>query len=721
MNELLENALIYAEKAGWEIFPCKLDKSPYTKNGFKEATTDPEQIKKWWAKWPEASIGCATGPASKIFVLDIDLPFGPKSLEDLILKHGSLPETRLQQTGSGGFQYFFQWNGKNIKNSAGKIGKDIDVRGNGGYCILPPSPHPTGNQYKWVQRVEMPFAPDWLTNLIVKKPAIKTVSHPQQGGNSQYGLMALSQEIILLSGAGEHQRNDQLNRSSFALGQLVAGGELEAGHVENSLKGIALSIGLEETEARKTFKSGFDSGVQTPRKAPENKQINDKSYLYVPDGKNVSGVSRCQQNDDSVSTVSGVSAKCNQNDESCKQTPQSCKQELPNYTENTDRSLMSLIEEFILNSNGYFHVRDIDNEFGLRTRKEKNARSRALSYMAREKKIINKDRGVAGKWHIISSDIEWVDLDAPVEEAYDISLPFNMHEHVIIPPHSIIIVAGTGDAGKTTLILNILRQNMYKQYKKIYLMSEMGNGEYKQKIRRFGDPMDQWKKISAAQRSYDFNGVIEHHNKNGLTCIDYLEEVQGEYFKITSQIRDIYDALGDGVAVVAIQKESKAVYARGGEGTMEKSRLYLTIDYLATVPKGVICAIKILKVKNFVGDNYKNFELHFKIHGRNEMTVLMDWTPSHKVDRLKCTVEYERTNQNINLEEKEYAVTFKTNTGRIVGLSGKDHYNILTNYGEEAGPILETLSKDSYKGNFIKDRNWYMQITGILAKKLKNF
>jgi len=640
-NQLLNNALIYADKAGWKIFPCKLDKTPYTKKGFKEATTDPEQIKKWWTKWPDASIGCACGPDSGIWVLDVDLPQGPESLKKLISENGELPETRLQQTGSGGFQYFFSWNGKNIRNSASKIGKDIDIRGLGGYCIIPPSPHPSGNEYKWLKRVDMPNSPEWLSDLIVKKPAIKHVIHPQQGGNSQYGLSALSQEIILLSCAGEHQRNDQLNRSSFALGQLVAGGELESGHVENSLIGIALSIGLDETESRKTFQSGFNSGLQTSRKAPENKQIDDKSYLYVPD-ENVSNVSGVSTESGVEQDVSNHVSKVEQNGISCKQNPISCKQESPNYAENTEESLMYLIEQFILNSSGSFHVRDIDNEFGLRTRKEKNARSRALNYMARKRKIINKDRGVAGKWHIISSDIEWVDLDAPVEELYGIDLPFGLHKHGTISPKSIIILAGTGDAGKTTFVLNLLRMNINKKYKKVYLMSEMGNGDYKQKIRRFGDPMDQWKKILAAQRSYDFNGVIEHHNKNGLTVIDYLEEVQGEYFKVTSQIRDIYDALGDGVAVIAIQKDSKAIFARGGEGTMEKSRLYLTIDYLLTVPKGIICAIKILKIKNFIGNNYKNFELHFKIHGKNEMTVLMDWTPSNQVDRSKCTIEYER-------------------------------------------------------------------------------
>jgi hypothetical protein len=58
---------------GIPIFPCKQNKAPLTKNGFKEATADKEQIREWWHRWPEAMIGIPTGTASGIVVIDIDL------------------------------------------------------------------------------------------------------------------------------------------------------------------------------------------------------------------------------------------------------------------------------------------------------------------------------------------------------------------------------------------------------------------------------------------------------------------------------------------------------------------------------------------------------------------------------------------------------------------------------------------------------------------------
>lgn len=626
MSQLLENALMYAEKAGWSVFPCKLDKSPYTKHGCKDATKDPDQIRAWWTKWPDASIGCACGPDSKIWVLDIDLPDGPDSLKKLIADNGELPETRLQQTGSGGMQYFFSWNGKEIKNTSGKLGHKIDTRGDGGYIIVPPSPHPSGGTYKWLKRVDMPHAPEWLSDLVVKKPAITHVSHPQQGGNSKYGVAALSKQIIELSGSGEGQRNQQLNTAAYSLGRLVSGGELEIGHVENSLIGVALAIGLPEPESRKTIQSGLKSGMQVPKKAPEFENDNyyaDQKLSELSKLSNLSKLESTKQNSANSASLSNT-----------KQTQQE------NSTIPPD-NITAHIELFIKNSTGCFTTRDIDTEFGLKTRKEKNTRSWALNKMVKDF-LINKDKAVAGKYHIIDAKIDWIDLDAPIEETFNIVLPFGLHESVLIPPKAIIIMAGSTNAGKTAFMLNTLKLNRQQKYKKTYLMSEMGSGEYVSRLKKFGEPLTEWKSIQAASKSCDFNGAIKHHNPDGLTCIDYLEEIQGEYFKIASNIRDIYDALDDGVAFIAIQKRSDQKVARGGEGTMEKSRLYLTLDHLCTKDHSIVCALSITKLKSFIGKNLQNHEMHFEITKGSIITKVMDWTPSYKVDRAKCAIEYER-------------------------------------------------------------------------------
>jgi hypothetical protein len=147
--DMLRHALRYAQR--WAIFPCRRNKTPWTKRGFQDATKNQDRIREWWKQWPDASIGVPTGELNGIWALDIDLPHGPESLARLEAEHGPLPETLVQRTGGGGQQYIFRWDDRHpIRNSAGLIGPGIDVRGEGGYIILPPSLHPSGRRYAWI-------------------------------------------------------------------------------------------------------------------------------------------------------------------------------------------------------------------------------------------------------------------------------------------------------------------------------------------------------------------------------------------------------------------------------------------------------------------------------------------------------------------------------------------------------------------------------------------
>ena len=126
-------------------------KHPRLPGGFKIATRDKDQIRWWWTDWPNANIGVATGPASGCFVLDIDAKNGGiESLAQIEAVHGQLPRTLEVLTGSGGGSrhlYFRYPIGLQIGNSAGRIAPGIDVRGDGGYVVAPPSRHISGNRY----------------------------------------------------------------------------------------------------------------------------------------------------------------------------------------------------------------------------------------------------------------------------------------------------------------------------------------------------------------------------------------------------------------------------------------------------------------------------------------------------------------------------------------------------------------------------------------------
>jgi hypothetical protein len=199
-----EIALKYA-KRGWPVFPVKSKgKKPLTKNGFKDATTDQDKIKKWWQKWPNANIGIPTGRDTFIG-LDLDVK-GDINGEDYARNiYGFEVEGPAVRTGGGGLQAYYNPPSFDVKNSAGDIAEGIDIRGDGGYVVVPPSIHPTGNRYEWIENPNgsLPDMPDWLIKELY-------ALSDDNGGKDKKG-SKLDPEVIL-QGLSVGERNDKLFR-----------------------------------------------------------------------------------------------------------------------------------------------------------------------------------------------------------------------------------------------------------------------------------------------------------------------------------------------------------------------------------------------------------------------------------------------------------------------------------------------------------------------------
>lgn len=192
--DLLKAALSYAE-SGWRAFPCcpisngepgcgwpkcpSPGKHPLISGGFKNASSDPEQIRSWWREFPNANVGIATGEASGLFVFDIDGEEGMAEVRRLEAQHGPMPVTVTARTGKGS-HYFFSWNPERPVGSKTKVnGLPIDTRGDGGYVVVPPSNHKLGHQYEWVHppgRTQVAPAPGWLLDYVLggRKPSAIT-------------------------------------------------------------------------------------------------------------------------------------------------------------------------------------------------------------------------------------------------------------------------------------------------------------------------------------------------------------------------------------------------------------------------------------------------------------------------------------------------------------------------------------------------------------------
>jgi Bifunctional DNA primase/polymerase, N-terminal/Primase C terminal 1 (PriCT-1) len=169
---MLQIARALAEK-GLAIFPClPRDKRPATPHGLKDATTDPIEIENWWHQNPNCNIAIATGAVSGVFVIDLDGADAEAELRKLEQEHGDLPAT-VESITARGRHLFFRCPDKPIRNSAGKIAPGIDVRGDGGYVVAPPSVHPSGKSYAWSVDSATTFAsaPVWLLEIIAEKGA----------------------------------------------------------------------------------------------------------------------------------------------------------------------------------------------------------------------------------------------------------------------------------------------------------------------------------------------------------------------------------------------------------------------------------------------------------------------------------------------------------------------------------------------------------------------
>jgi len=167
-SEFLKAALSYAAR-GWPVFPLKPGgKEPVIPKreggqGYLDATTDPSRITAWWNRWPDANIGIRTGEQSGILTLDVD---HPASLEALEADQGKLPETRTHATGSGGMHYLFSYpqTGERFGNSSGTLPHGLDVRGEGGYIVAPPSR--TTRLYEVLDPPPLSDPPEWFLQAI---------------------------------------------------------------------------------------------------------------------------------------------------------------------------------------------------------------------------------------------------------------------------------------------------------------------------------------------------------------------------------------------------------------------------------------------------------------------------------------------------------------------------------------------------------------------------
>ena len=271
-NALLAAALDYAER-GWPVLPlrpaAKVPHGSLALHGLHDATCDPSRIKAWWKASPTANVGIRTGLG--IDVIDIDGIDARAALE------ARCPEAfdggLLVATGRG-WHLYFATSGLPSRTA---VLPGVDVRGAGGYVVAPPSAHPDGQRYRFVDKggdttlerppehlVPVPQGFLELCNSAPPAPATRGPV-PLRSGIEAYARRALAGECAAVKSMNEGARNDRLNRAAFSMGTLVGARALDGAVVAGALLQSALSAGLSEREATRTITSGLRAGIARPR------------------------------------------------------------------------------------------------------------------------------------------------------------------------------------------------------------------------------------------------------------------------------------------------------------------------------------------------------------------------------------------------------------------------------------------------------------------------
>lgn len=525
---------------------------------YQEQKPTDEQLEQWQNFLNPIMWACITGTISGIFVIDCDTPEAAEPLEQA----GLCPHVR---TPRGGYHFYFRHPGYPVKTQAGILPK-VDIRGEGGYVNFTGS-NGTGNGYS---TLIMPVS-DTLYNI----------------ENLPQAFLAAIQKTTKV-----HPTTDTSESEPIPEGQ-------RNGYLA-SLAGTLRRRGANQGTIEAALLAENESRCNPPLPDVEVKGIAASVSRYPPNGNNNVLYKSIVRDNSKIGT--NVTENVTEN-----------------VTPVTELSLR--IEEWIKTSKGWCDTSELDRDLSIVSKTDKDNRRQILWRFENERHLIEKHPKSNRQFRYINKQLTEIDYKHVSTAApLPIIWPLGIHQKVNSFPGNLAVVAGTTNAGKTALLMDVMRLNNDFPLPIYYWYSEGGEAELRSRLDNCpGMAIEEWN-FRAFSRTCDFADVIA---PDCLNIVDYLE-LTDELFRVNTHLTAISDRIGQGLAIVAIQKKQGAKYGRGQEFSAEKSRLYISLDEAegrgcaqATIRKGKSWAIK--------GQNPNGMVCTFQIIDGWISEVLSDW------------------------------------------------------------------------------------------------
>lgn len=277
MPQTIIEAALDAVARGWAVMPVTREKVPCVKwKKYQEEAPSAETVTLFFNNFPKANLGLITGAVSGRFVVEAD----SQEALDFLVSRGLPASPEIQSSQPCKRHFHFKHPGFTVSNSASKIFAGVDVRGDGGYAVLPPSIHKTGVAYQWIvspDEVELPDAPEWLLEEVKRTPFVPSevpvaILDLDKASTRlhKYAAAAFNGELQKAATAPDGAKHDQLFKSVASVSEFIPHGFFTESEVESAFFDAIAGRAADKKGAQKTIRDAMKKGQLNPRRLPED-------------------------------------------------------------------------------------------------------------------------------------------------------------------------------------------------------------------------------------------------------------------------------------------------------------------------------------------------------------------------------------------------------------------------------------------------------------------